>query len=124
MKKYLNLFVLTLFLGCAEKEIEPIPADVFSIEKMTNIMVDIQLIEGGIVIRKYSKTRHADRIEKVYKALYKKHEISQEEFELSMRFYTDHPDKLEEVYDGMLEKLSELEAKVANDKPDSAQTGN
>jgi len=97
---------------------------VFSIEKMTDVMMDIQLIEGGIVIRRYGKTVHADRIVEVYKALFKKHGISKKDLDFSMGYYTDHPDRLEEVYDRMLQKLSKLEAEVANEKPDSLKEGN
>lgn len=121
MKKYLILFVLALSAGCIEKEVEPIPSSVFSIERMTDIMVDIQLIEGGIVIRRYGKTVHADRIVEVYKALFKKHGINKQDLDFSMHYYTDHPKRLEEVYDRILERLSELEAEVANEKPDSLQ---
>ena len=87
-------------------------------------MVDIQLIEGGIVIRKYGRSQHVDQIKEVYKALYTKHDIGKKEFDLSMKYYTDHPDRLEEVYDGMLEKLSKLEAEVSNEKPEPPQEGN
>ena len=123
MKKYLIPFALSILLSCAEKEVEPIPDHIYSIEKMTAIMMDMQIIEGGIVIRQYNKTQHHERISKVYRAMYNKHGITKDELDLSMRYYTDNPDKLEEVYDRVLERLSELDAKVANEKPDPPQTG-
>jgi len=123
MKKYLILFIVSLFMACAEEPIEVIPIDVFSIEKMTAVMVDIQLIEGGIVIRKYNKTQRQGEIVEYYKALFEKHQISREEFDYSFKYYTDHPEKLEEVYEKMLEKLSELEAEVGNEKVDTSATG-
>ena len=124
MKKYLIPFALSILLSCAEKETKPIPDHIYSIEKMTAIMMDLQIIEGGIVIRQYNKTQQRERISKVYRAMYNKHGITQDEFDLSLKYYTDNPDKLEEVYDRVLEKLSELDAKVANEKPDPPQTGN
>ena len=112
--------VVCFSLGCSEKPAEPIPGDVLRIEKMTDIMLDVQLIEGGIVIRKYNKTQRKGQIIDYYKSLYHKHKISKETFENSLKYYTDHPDKLEKIYDGMLERLSKLEAEVQNEKPDTS----
>ena len=120
MKKYLILIAVCLGLGCSEKSGEPIPGDVLPIEKMTDIMLDVQLIEGGIVIRKYNKTQREGQIADYYKSLYYKHKVSKDAFESSLKYYTDHPDKLEKIYDGMLERLSQLEAEVQNEKPDSS----
>ena len=120
MKKYLILLGLVFGLGCGEKPDESVPIDVLSIQEMTEIMVDVQLIEGGIVIRKYNKTQRKGQIADYYKSLYHKHKISKETFENSLKYYTDHPDKLEEIYDGMLERLSKLEAEVQNEKPDTS----
>ncbi len=120
MKKYLILLGLAFGLGCGEKPDESVPIDVLSIQEMTEIMVDVQLIEGGIVIRKYNKTQRKGQITDYYKSLYHKHKVSKETFEHSLKYYTDHPDKLEEIYDGMLERLSKLEAEVQNEKPDTS----
>ena len=120
MKKYLILVVLSLGFGCGEKPVESVPIDVLSIQEMTAIMVDVQLIEGGIVIRKYNKTQRKGQITDYYKSLYHKHKVSKETFKNSLNYYTDHPDKLEEIYDGMLERLSKLEAEVQNEKPDTS----
>lgn len=124
MKKYFILFILAGLLGCAQKPEEPIPASVLSIEKMTHIMVDIQLVEGGLVIKKHNKSQQRDRIKDVYKALFDKHSTTKEKFTQSLRYYTDHPGKLENIYEGMLENLSELEAEVATEKPEPPQVGN
>jgi len=120
MKKYLMSIVVCLSLGCSEEPAEQIPGDVLPIEKMTDIMLDVQLIEGGIVIRKYNKMQRKEQISDYYKSLYHKHKVSKETFESSLKYYTDHPDKLETIYDGMLERLSQLEAEVQNEKPDSS----
>ena len=120
MKKFLIVWVLAGCWACSEKSVEAIPDDVLPIEKMTAIMVDVQLIEGGIVIRKYNKTQRKDQITDYYKSLYFKHEISKEIFDYSLKYYTDHPGKLEEIYERMLEKLSELEAEVENEKSDTS----
>ena len=116
MKKYLIFFLLTLFVACSEPEAVEIPAEILSMERMTAIMMDIQLIEGGIVVKNYNKTRKRDEITEYYKAIFKKHEISQKEFDRSIKFYTGHPGLLEEVYDGILVKLSEYQAEIENQK--------
>ena len=111
---------MLLGLGCSEKPDTPIPKGVLSIEKMTEIMVDVQLIEAGIVIRKYNKTQRKEQIMDYYRSLYLKHNTDKQTFENSLKFYTDNPDKLELIYDRILEKLSKLEAEVENEKVDTS----
>ena len=107
-------------MSCSEQPVEKLPKGVIPMDKMTAIMVDIQLIEAGIVVRKYNRTQRKNQITDYYLALYHKHDISKETFDLSLQYYTDHPGQLEEIYESMMEKLSELEAKVENEKVDTS----
>ena len=120
MKKYLILFLVTWSIGCSEQPVEKTPKGVLPIDKMTAVMIDIQLIEAGIVVRKYNRTQRKDQITDYYRALYHKHKITKETFDLSLQYYTDHPGQLEEIYESMMEKLSELEAKAENEKADTS----
>jgi len=120
MKKYLILSLVVLSLGCGEQPQNALPEGVLSIDKMTAIMVDVQLIEAGIVVRKYNRTQRKDQITDYYRALFNKHEVSKQTFDLSLQFYTDHPDQLEEIYEGLMERLSELQAEIANEKVDTS----
>jgi len=46
----------------------------------------------------------------------KKHQVTKPQYDSSFVFYTQHPKLLSDVYEKVLNELSKLQAKVANDK--------
>lgn len=118
MKKYLILFLMIVTASCSEEVVvETIPADVLSKQAMVELLVDIQLIEGGIIIRKLKGKEFDKEINVYYQIAFKKHGLTKKTFEYNMRYYTDHLEKLEEIYDEVINELSKLQAESETQKP-------
>ena len=113
MKRFILLLsVLFIGLSCSDnKEEEQIPENVLDNAKFTSVMIDVQLIEGmhaqGVEI-----TSTAGGVDGAYEKVFEKHGITKEEFQASFSYYQEHPDKMEMIYEQVLDSLSKLDAEV------------
>lgn len=100
---------LILVASCSESAIK-IPDDIIAKDSMVFIMMDIHIAEAGI------KTLPNDSInlnnKTYYEFIYKKHSITEEQFQKSLRFYTYNPELLQEIYVKMTEEMSKKEASL------------
>ena len=118
MKKYLIPILVIAFASCSDVEVvETIPDDVLSKQEMVELLVEIQLIEGGIIIRKLDEKIFAEEINAHYQITFKKHGLTKKTFEYNMRYYTDHPAQLEAVYEEVINELSRQQAESETQKP-------
>jgi hypothetical protein len=112
----LSIGVLLLFsiVSCSKSEIK-IPADIIPKDSMVFIMMDVHIAEAGV------KTLSADSVaintKTYYAFIYKKHHITEEQFQKSLRFYTYNPELLQEIYIKMTEEMSKKEAEVSKMLP-------
>jgi len=115
MKKIFIPLIFPLFVSCSHPADE-IPSNILSVKQMTSIMVDVQLIEGGVVIMKYNKDKDRKEIVNYYRLLYEVHQIDKPLFDKSLKYYCERPDLFVEIYDGVIIQLSEIQAEVENKK--------
>lgn len=109
MKK-ISLFICTaiiLLSACSEKHVS-IPDDVIKQKEMTNILTDIHLAQSAL--GELSRTDTATFTMKDYLAyILKQHNVKKEELIHSMKFYSEQPEILGQVYDSVITRLSRLE---------------
>ncbi|MBW7844775.1 MAG: DUF4296 domain-containing protein [Bacteroidia bacterium] len=111
MQKYLFLFInLVLFVACAPKENNVVPADVISQETMQQILTDMHLAEAMAARNQESADTVAARALGYYEKIYTKYKITESEFMKSYDFYTQHPVLLDSIYSKMIDELSIKEA--------------
>jgi len=114
-KNVISILLLTLF-ACNEEAII-IPDNVLSREKMTSVMVEIQLIEATMAVNQLKGGKEAKEIAaNSYGSVLQQHNISREEFDVSFKYYAKHPELLEQIYDEMLNELSKRQAEVGNER--------
>ena len=118
MKKYLIHIIMIMCISCSDEEgMQKMPDDVFSKAEMVELLVDIQLIEGGVIVRQLNEQKFSHEINAYYQNTFKKHGLTKKTFEYNMRYYTDNPDKLDAVYEEVIIELSRLEAETETQKP-------
>lgn len=113
MKKMMRLsffLMMSVFaLSCSKSAIK-IPSDIIPKDSMVFILMDIHIAEAGV------KTLNADSVgintKSYYEFIFKKHNISEEQYTKSMSFYTDNPVVLQEIYTKMTEEMSKKETEV------------
>src|ERR1700744_3729507 len=104
MRKYITLFFsASLFLfSCKDKNS---PDGVIQHDRMVNLMTEVHLIDG----RMYSVVMTQDSLYKYrtarYDALFKRYHTDSAQFNRSMKYYTQHPEELQKMYEKILESL-------------------
>jgi len=110
-KKFLLAFFSVFLFACTDIDVIPIPDNVLPEEKMADILVDVHLMEATMNI-------HAGTLGKakggtpIVMNIYKKHQVSKEQFDESYKFYTENPELLAEIYQLVLNNLSRMQAEV------------
>lgn len=113
--------LLLLLLGVACGYAPPdIPEHLPKPELMTNILLDVHLVEGA----KTGQTIVGDTLiaDYYYEAVYRKYAISRAILDEAIVFYTAHPKIMEPMYDQIIETLSVMDAsaeKAIKDRRDN-----
>lgn len=115
MKKNLIAIILLTLFACNE-EAEIIPDNVLSQEKMVSVMVDVQLVEAALSVDKLKGDEAKEAAANYYNSVLKQHNLSKEEFDVSFKYYAEHPVFMAQIYDAMLNELSKRQAEVENEK--------
>lgn len=99
-----------LCISCSRENATIIPENVLSKEKFEEILFDMSLAEAAININ--VKNVKPEKMDSVYAFdPLKENNVSRAEYDTSLHFYSAHPELYKEVYDKVLERLSEFEAK-------------
>jgi hypothetical protein len=114
MSRQFLLFVFLLFLvaACGEPPAEVPPSDVLDRSKFTDVMVDVQLIEGMKIHKLGPKRAKSPDMEAMYANIFQKHEVDKESFEKTYDYYKARPDEMELIYEQVLDSLSKLDTEV------------
>ncbi len=114
-----TLFLLLLFpfvlFSCYEENTEQMNIDksrVIPPEKMEPLLTDLFLVEGAVSYMADKGTPIDGYSKKYFEEVLEKHEVTGEEFEESIRYYTYHIEKLDKLFENVIVNLSELETEV------------
>jgi hypothetical protein len=108
------LFVagIFLFIACSGKE-EKRPTSVLTEEKMIALVIDIQLADATVTLSNYGQSNLPIDKEKLFAAIYKKHNTSKKIVEESFFYYSGHPEQFEKIYEEVITGLSKKQAELA-----------
>jgi hypothetical protein len=103
--------LLALQTGCKSlPDNPPVPSG-----KMSKILLDIQIAEtyslglGDSVTNKFEK--NYDSLDVFYRSIFKKYDVSFEDFKDAMKWYEARPAKMDSLLSNVLNELSEIKAK-------------
>jgi len=114
MHKVILAFSCFLLIACSgEKEIS-VPETVLSKKQMVAVFIDIHLLEAML----NSNSKSADKVSignrPVNFDVLKKNNINKKQYDESFKFYSQHPNLLNEIYLLVLNDLSKMQAEVMN----------
>jgi hypothetical protein len=116
MRKILLLIIPFILFSCyhTQKEMTFDMSKVLPMDKMVSLFTDLQLVEGAVNI-KQRESKPLDRYSQIYlDYVLKQHNITREELDESVRYYTYHIQELDKVYEQVIINLSRLEIEVNN----------
>ena len=112
-KILLALSLSLLLISCGQKIDEKVPPGVLSEEKMTEILVQKHVQEAAYNLNKTNEQllnfAESHRMSTVLAAM----NVSREDFETSLKYFAEHPQKLNRIYDEVINELNRMQAKSA-----------
>ncbi|MBL0330708.1 MAG: DUF4296 domain-containing protein [Bacteroidetes bacterium] len=117
MKKIITLFCIVFLSACTSIEDRvDIPDTVLSQQKMSEVLVDVHLLEASLNVNAYSKGQVIMNNIQPDSDILKKNAITKEQYDSSFNFYAQNPILLAEVYQLVLNNLSKMQAEVMTGK--------
>jgi hypothetical protein len=110
MNKLLFSILLFSLLSCSEEKIN-IPPGVFSQQEMTKILSDIHLAQSSLNIKSQTDTTTYS-ISDYTALILKQHKVSKTDFLASLKFYSENPELLKQVYDSIITNLTKMEGEL------------
>ncbi|MFA8300270.1 MAG: DUF4296 domain-containing protein [Hyphomicrobiales bacterium] len=119
MKRFWVFILLILIIySCSDKV--SIPKGVIPPDKMTNIMIELQIADAAISFRKNRGLDFEDYQSPYYQYVFNKYDVDASLFKESMAFYDKNPKILEQMYQNVKDSLS-LKIKEIEPTKDSLQ---
>ena len=121
IKLIVPLFLL-FFSSCylENKPEDKKPENLFSKDKMIEVMTDIQIIEGTLNYDKLKRKSTKKLKEPYYNQLFIEHKITAKDFKQNLAYYNMRPEIMEEILEQVLENtnqiLGNLEQRITKEK--------
>ena len=111
MKTYL-LIIVCLLSGCYNEK-ETLSENILSEITFSNVLKEIHLTESAFELNKKNNVlKSEEEMFNSYFEIYKKHDISEKDFNLSLEYYTENPEKLGAIYANLLQELINERSKL------------
>lgn len=104
-----SILLFTLFSCNNEKT----PAHVLPSEQVVEIMVDLHLAETAANLKLVGVDSISPSYGQLYEGIFAKHGTTKSAFDSTLFHYSVRPEEMNVIYDQVLERLSELDAKTS-----------
>ena len=111
MMKYILVLVFIISIGCSQRG-ETIPGNVINKEEMTGLLTELHVAQSSLNDRT-GKSKSEMTNDDCLEIVLEKHSIKREKFLRSLKFYTENPELLNEMYDSVIVRLN-TPSKVIN----------
>lgn len=100
-----GIFIIPYLLsGCSGPD-----SSVLTEEKMVDVATDIHLVEAGIKFIRRTEPVDDAQVYKAFDSVFRKNNITKEQYEQSMDYYQSHPEKLDKIYTEVITRLSTMQ---------------
>jgi len=109
MNKLLFFFIccgVTFLISC-EEDIKNTP--LLNEDQFTNMLIDIHIIEGTLSSQNIFRSGDNYRPSYYYNSIYKKYNITREQFDSCLSYYSYDTKDFTRIYDGIIDSLNRLE---------------
>ena len=110
--KLIILACICILFSCTDKSaLDAKPADLLTEEQMSRVLVDIHITESALSLKNLNRDSSLS-IYAGYKAdIFQEHHITEEQFKQSYDYYSKHSDKLDHIYEVVIDSIGAKEAK-------------
>ena len=123
MKKWAFILCFAVLAASCNSILSSKPSGMLNEDKMIDVLVDIHLTEAALRVANDSLARLNDttKLRILFAQVYEKHNVDPDDFNTSLDYYLKHIDELDKIYVEVINRLTELEAKL---QPKPVQTSN
>lgn len=116
MRKLVLFFIIFLFISFScgkENSVNVVekPSNLIEKDKMIDVLVDFHLAE--IAIKKNNRAKADYYSNLYYYSLFKKHNIEAADFDSSIAYYIQMPEKFDAMYADVIEELEKLDTELS-----------
>lgn len=117
------LMVLTtlLFVGCEGEPEKAAPSVLLSEPQMVDVMVDVQIIESSISVRKSSDCQTEYLRTRGFDTVFSHHGITDSIFVENFKYYSDDPEAMLRIMDSVVVELNRMKVEL-NHENDQTQS--
>jgi ABC-type Zn uptake system ZnuABC Zn-binding protein ZnuA len=121
MKKFLLFIVLISIFSCnndkkAEEQSALVrPKNIITKQQMIDILVDCNLAEAATTYKQKQGKDIKYYSSHYYNLIFKKYNISKEDFEKNLAFYSQNIEDIDEIYTEVINRLSKKQSQVSNE---------
>jgi len=102
----LTIFVILNFISCKNEEENKKPDGVIlSQEDFTNLILDVQLVEGHLNTNRVNQVFIMDSANNYYKEVFDRHGITLQEYKENLKYYSAQPQLLSDIYTNVEKQL-------------------
>ena len=117
MRSLIYITIVSFFISCSQEEIK-IPQEVIKPEKMSKVLLDLQLMKSHLDQERVIDPFVLDSINAYYNSIYTKHDVSKAKFDSSLHFYSINTVLLDSIYNRVFAELKTLELELKDIKYD------
>ncbi len=115
------MVLTTLFLiGCESEPEKAMPSVLLSEVQMVDVMVDVQLMESSISVRKNSNHQTTYLRTHGFDTIFSHHGITDSIFTENFRYYSETPDVMLRIMDSVVVELNRMKADLENAQTQSS----
>lgn len=115
MNRYLSFFVIMMILAGCYQDAPESSFDmnlVLSQDSMVVLMTDLQLVDGAVNVKSRGNQLMEEYSSAYTRQVLEKHNLSHEVFSESMRYYSYHVEKMDEIYEQVIIRLGTIESEA------------
>ena len=104
--KLKRLIICCFLLACSNPK-EDIPEGVLPEKELVSILKEVHLAEANFeLLKKNEKELAQNTLLSSYQEIYNKYNIDKNEFQQTLEYYSNYPEKLEGIYSKVLEGMT------------------
>lgn len=111
-----------LFVGCEGEPEKAVPSVLLSEPQMVDVMVDVQIIESSISVRKSSDCQTEYLRTRGFDTVFSHHGITDSIFVENFKYYSDDPEAMLRIMDSVVVELNRMKVELdhENDQTQSS----
>ena len=104
----LKILIIYCFLLACSSSKERIPEGILPKKELVSILKEVHLAEANFELLKTNSKEVAQiTLLNNYQEIYRKYNIDENEFQQTLEYYANHPEKLEGIYSKVLQDITE-----------------